>query len=118
METSAVSAQQGALLRRVGQGEDLENFQTVGASSAEALRTEQAGCIKGTGRRLVWQEVSLEKQGLVHGEHHGEYEFDGSHWRVLNGRVSNLNMFLKDHTSSFPFCVHYLGTVKRVLIRV
>lgn len=110
-------------LRSVGQGEDLEkNFQTVGASSAKVLRSEQAGCIKGTGRRLVWQEVSLEKPGLVHGEPHVEFEFDtefeGSHWRVLNGRVSDLNKFLKDHTGSFAFCVHYLGTVKRVLIRV
>lgn len=45
-------------------------------------------------------------------------EFAGSHWRVLNGRVSDLNMFSKDHTGSFAFCAHYLGTVKRVLIRV
>ena len=78
-------------------GEDLEkNFWAVGASSAKVLRYESAGCIRRTGRRLVRQEMSSEKQGLVHGllrghpiEFEFDTEFDGSHWGAftINGRV-------------------------------
>lgn len=66
----------------------------MGASRAKVLRYGPAGCIRGRGRRLVWQEMSSEKQGLVHGGLRGhlvefefDIEFDGSHWRVLKGRV-------------------------------
>lgn len=68
-----------------------------GSGSIQCKGPEEAGCIRGTGRRQVWQQMSSEKHASSWGrgwelggypvEFECDIEFGGSHWRVLNGRV-------------------------------